>query len=328
MVPLLFGLIAAWLGLAPVTVWAHEKWFTDPSVHQVDWSLVLSSRTLIALSVAALFVLVFTLIERALGDPAWPRLPIFRDMAPGAMTLLAVQTAITLIFVAVQPALLAPNARIALTPFGYLIAGTEVLVAFTFITGLLDRVGAGALVALWLVCAVHFGLPEAVEQLLYVGIAAAVYIVGRTSQLAESPRPPFDPPQWGARAMMLLRVLSGVSFLSLGLIDKMWTPHMGLAFLQEYPHFNVLRLAGLQWATDDMFLLLAGCVETTVGALLISGRLTRVVILGMWLPFNLTVPFLPPEEMLGHLPIFGIMYMLLVYGSGSPSKHARLPTEE
>jgi hypothetical protein len=61
---------------------------------------------------------------------------------------------------------------------------------------------------------------------------------------------------------------------------------------------------------------------------LISGRLTRVVILGMWLPFNLTVPFLPPVEMLGHLPIFGIMYLLLVYGSGSPSRHARLPTEE
>jgi hypothetical protein len=32
--------------------------------------------------------------------------------------------------------------------------------------------------------------------------------------------------------------------------------------------------------------------------------------------------------MLGHLPIFGIMYLLLVYGSGSPSRHARLPTEE
>jgi uncharacterized membrane protein YphA (DoxX/SURF4 family) len=207
------------------------------------------------------------------------------------------------------------------------LAGTEVLVAFSFITGLLDRVGAVALVFLWLVCAVHWGLAEAMEQLLYVGIAVAVYIVGRTAPLAESPRPPFDSPEWGARAMLLLRILSGVSFLSLGLIDKTWTPHMGLAFLEQYPHFNVLRLAGLEWATDDVFVLLAGVVETTIGALLISGRLTRVVILCMWLPFNLTVPFLPPEEMLGHLPIFGIMYLLLVYGSGSPSRDARLPTE-
>jgi hypothetical protein len=96
----------------PASAWAHEKWFTDPSVHGLDWSLVLTSRTLIVLGVAVLFVALFTVLERAIGDPAWPRLPIFRRMASGAMTLLAVQTAITLIFVAVQPALLAPNLRI------------------------------------------------------------------------------------------------------------------------------------------------------------------------------------------------------------------------
>lgn len=35
----------------------------------------------------------------------------------------------------------------------------------------------------------------------------------------------------------------------------------------------------------------------------------------MWLPFNLTVPFLPPQELLYHLPFFGIMYFPLVHGS-------------
>jgi len=41
-----------------------------------------------------------------------------------------------------------------------------------------------------------------------------------------------------------------------------------------------------------------------------------VVFLGMWLPFNVGVPFLPPQELLGHLPILGIMYVLLVHNSG------------
>jgi hypothetical protein len=35
----------------------------------------------------------------------------------------------------------------------------------------------------------------------------------------------------------------------------------------------------------------------------------------MWLPFNITIPFLPPEELLWHLPFFGIMYFLLVHGA-------------
>lgn len=74
---------------------------------------------------------------------------------------------------------------------------------------------------------------------------------------------------------------------------------------------------GLSWFSDDTFILAAGIVEATIGVLLVSGVLTRVVILAMWLPFNASIPFLPPEELIGHLPIFGIMYVLLVHGSGS-----------
>ncbi|HEX3244398.1 MAG TPA: hypothetical protein VHX16_03235 [Chloroflexota bacterium] len=328
MARLFIALVSAALALAPAPAKAHEKWFVDQSSHPVDWSLVLSSRTLIAIGVALVFVAIFTLLQRAIGNPDWPRLPIFHRMAPGAMTLLSVQTAIALISTAVQPALLAANLHLPSTTLGYTLAALEVLVAFSFITGLGDRIGASALALLWLACAVLFGLPDALEQLLYIGIAVAIFVIGRTAPLAELPRPPFSSPEWGPRALMILRVISGVSFLCLAIMDKIWTPGLGLAFLQEYPHFNVLRLAGLEWATDDLFVFLAGIVETTIGALLISGRLTRVVILGMWLPFNLTVPFLPPVEMLGHLPIFGIMYLLLVYGSGSASEHARLPTEE
>ncbi len=28
----------------------------------------------------------------------------------------------------------------------------------------------------------------------------------------------------------------------------------------------------------------------------------------MWVPFNLGIPFLPLQELLGHLPIFGIVW--------------------
>jgi len=63
-------------------------------------------------------------------------------------------------------------------------------------------------------------------------------------------------------------------------------------------------------------LLGAGVVETAAGLALLSGYLTRVVILVLLVPFNLTVPFLPAEELIGHLPIFGILYVLLVHGAG------------
>ena len=60
------------------------------------------------------------------------------------------------------------------------------------------------------------------------------------------------------------------------------------------------------------------------GAALLSGYLTRVTILGLWIPFNLGIPFLPPEELIGHLPILATTYVLLVRGTaGVPA-----PTDE
>jgi uncharacterized membrane protein YphA (DoxX/SURF4 family) len=67
--------------------------------------------------------------------------------------------------------------------------------------------------------------------------------------------------------------------------------------------------------SDERFILAAGIFEFVIGALLISGLLTRVVIIAMWLPFNITIPFLPPQELVWHLPFFGIMYFLLVHGA-------------
>lgn len=81
---------------------------------------------------------------------------------------------------------------------------------------------------------------------------------------------------------------------------------------------------GWDWWTDYRFVIAAGVVEAAAGLLLMSGVLTRVVILVLLVPFNLTVAFLPPIELLGHLPIFGIMYVLLLYGSGAePHAHER-----
>jgi hypothetical protein len=36
----------------------------------------------------------------------------------------------------------------------------------------------------------------------------------------------------------------------------------------------------------------------------------------MWAPFHFGIPLLPSQELVGHLPIFGIMYLLPVHGAG------------
>jgi hypothetical protein len=102
--------------------------------------------------------------------------------------------------------------------------------------------------------------------------------------------------------------------------EKLLNVQLGELFLDEYPKFNVLGWAGVEWFTDARFVYLIGIIETMAGCALIAGFLPRLVILLLWIPFNLGIAFLPPQELIGHLPILAAMYVLLVRGTeGVPS---------
>jgi hypothetical protein len=98
----------------------------------------------------------------------------------------------------------------------------------------------------------------------------------------------------------------------------------GLAFVGDHPTLNFVHtVIGVPWFTDDLFVLLVGLTEATLGALLISGRLPRLVVLGMWAPFHLGIPLLASQELIGHLPICGVMYLLLVCEPALPGRAER-----
>ncbi len=89
---------------------------------------------------------------------------------------------------------------------------------------------------------------------------------------------------------------------------------MALAFLQTHPDFNVAALIGLPIG-DLEFVRIAGGVEVLFGLLLISGALPQVCVLVAGIPFNATLWFFGTDELVGHLPVYGAMLVLLVYGS-------------
>ena len=51
------------------------------------------------------------------------------------------------------------------------------------------------------------------------------------------------------------------------------------------------------------------------GLLLISGALPQAIVLIAGIPFNATLFFFGETELVGHLPIYGAMLLLLVWGS-------------
>jgi uncharacterized membrane protein YphA (DoxX/SURF4 family) len=301
------------------TVREHVEWFVDPSRYPVQWSLVLSWRTLLTVIASAVALGALYFAQRLLGDRHWPRLTFLPRMAIGAPTLLAVQAAIPLIYSGVQPVLLAPQLHLGRNPGGLFLGAVEVLIGFCFLTGIWDRIASALLVVLVLLGLFLFPPLDVLAQLHWVGIAVVIFAIGR--QAPEAGRPRRNARWWQAqvspeRAVVWLRVLTGAAIMAPALSEKIWNPSIAEAFLRQHPGFNFPHAyLWMTWMSDERFILAAGIFEFAIGALLISGLLTRVVIIAMWLPFNVTIPFLPPQELLWHLPFLGIMYFLLVYGA-------------
>ena len=58
-----------------------------------------------------------------------------------------------------------------------------------------------------------------------------------------------------------------------------------------------------------------GAIEVLFGLLLICGALPQAIVLIAGIPFNATLWFFGNTELVGHLPVYGAMLVLLVYGS-------------
>lgn len=311
--------IAACTALAPLTVFAHERWFVDEDRQTPpDWGALVSLPVLLALLSGVGVVALLAALQRWVGDPLWPRPPFLQRLEPSAAAILGVQVAITMIFMATRLKLFVPNIELPRTALGGLIAGITIVAAFSFITGVLTRTGALVTIGLVALALAFAPWHEVLEQVLFVGVALYLVAVGRGvvryDDRQEEDRFPFVD-RLLPHALVILRVAAGVSIITLAFTEKLINVDLGLAFLDEYPRFNIARELGVEWFTDRRFIYAAGIVECTAGIALLAGRLPRVVILALWIPFNLGIAFLPPEELIGHLPILSTMYVLLVRGS-------------
>src|SRR3977135_3378515 len=154
----------------PTAIPEHVDWFVDPARYPIQWNLVFSLRTLLAVVAALLAVAGLYAAQRLLRDPRWPRLPFFPRMAIGAPTLLAVQAAIPLIYSGVQPVLFAPQLHLGANPGGLLLGAVEALLGFFSLPGIWDRLPAAAVVGLVLLPFVLSPPLDVLSQLYWVGI--------------------------------------------------------------------------------------------------------------------------------------------------------------
>jgi hypothetical protein len=300
---------------------AHETWF-ELSRPPADWGFAGETATLLLLAAAVAVTLVVRLLARRRPGVDVPFLARLAPWMPFAVRL---HLAVSLIGLLSLGVYLSPAMDLEADLAGILLGANMAVVAILMATGWHAREAAWLLIALGPLGMLEFGVSPVLQRIDVLGLAVFVLCAGpgrwsADMELGVAREPSLDDQ---ARAVWALRVGAGVALIVVAFVEKLANPELALAFLEGHPELNVARELGLGWS-DLEFTRVAGAIEVLFGLLLISGALPQAVVIIAGVPFNASLWFFGVNELLGHLPVYGAMLVLLVYGSDRELR-ARVP---
>jgi uncharacterized membrane protein YphA (DoxX/SURF4 family) len=201
---------------------------------------------------------------------------------------------------------------------GYAILVMEGIAGVSVLLGLAIRAGAIVLVLLGIVAMQPFDFESVLEQVHILGIAIFLFLIGSgplSFDRIRGVRAPLRNANVPAAALGALRILMGFGIAYTGLTEKLLNPDLSRSLIERYPQIAIDRYVGVP---DTAFIWLAGTVELVIGLVIVSGQITRpVMALGAVL-FTVTLFVFGWLELLGHLPFFGIMFLLFIAPNADP----------
>lgn len=205
-------------------------------------------------------------------------------------------------------------------------------IGFFILFGLATRIAAtvGLIMYAWVLLAAN---PAVVIAMEYVPVLVALVILGsgRPSAddmlLAVASTPGsyygridpvhhlksfFDAPTAPLRRYVptILRVGMGITFVYLGLIEKLADPGRALLVVEKYDLTSVVPVDPGLWVVG------AGVTEIAVGLALIAGFFTRGAAALSFVLFTATLFGLPDDPVLAHVALFGMASAVFTLGSG------------
>jgi hypothetical protein len=296
---------------------AHETWFTEQRPGY-SWQFLTEPETLAVIALAIAVAVLWRWAARLLPSPELPFLAPLRLLGPWIPRLLGIHAGVSLLSQAATGTYLAPALELPAGFFGTTLAIVEAVTGIWLIAGFRIRPAAWLLAAAGPLGMLGYGVVPILERVDLLGIALFLGVLppddARPGGAVEA-----DPGRLAA-ALLGLRFLVGGALVVLAFTEKLARPELAIAFLDRYPAFNILQAAGLG-VSDSAFIRIAGGVELLFGLLIISGALPQVTVIAAGIPFNATLFFLGPSELIGHLPVYGAMLVLIVYGSDPSTAH-------
>jgi uncharacterized membrane protein YphA (DoxX/SURF4 family) len=301
---------------------AHEKWFHETESYNLRWDLFLLPLPLAFVGAVLLVTLAAWFIYRRLGRGFVPGPESFgtTDERRAALyglipAILGIHVAVPLLVSGVQGQLFTPNNQLP-GVWMYVFGLAQTGIALAFFYGGLTRFAAVALAALWFLGIFIVGLEPMLESSMYLGFAAFFFLAGRGPiSIDRLLLPRLEPSaQLMSKAVPALQIGLGLSLVFVAFTEKFANIPLASAFLEKYP-LNFTAALGIPMS-NETFILCAGAVELLVGLWILFGIFPREIILIAWIPVNLTLTVFNWTELIGHLPIYGTLAVLLVWSPG------------
>lgn len=298
---------------------AHVRWFVDGSAEVESFRPfgITDIEVIVWIGIAVALVATSVVLDM--------RLPTVRIVDTKTrhdfIEILRVFTGMSMLLTAYEGAIVAPHLE-AFGAFGTALLFAQAGIGILLIANKFVRHAAILMLLLHMGLAIKFGLLAAAEYLIMVAIAVFLLINHLpTAELRERFKP---------YSVDLLRILTGISLITLGVSEKLVGAMMAEAFLGFY-QWNFMQALGLDFFTDRLFVLSAGVIEVVFGVIMVLGTTTRLNVLAFSVVlFASNVLFLiqgqneaAMVEFIGHMPVIGVALILLLLGSGQRLKVTR-----
>lgn len=288
----------------------HQTWFVDhPDSYPLDWSALTSPLTAVAIAAAFAVAALWRVAARQVPTPEIAALRPLSRLVPWVPRLLAAHLGLSLLLLTLRGNVLDPSVQAGEGLVGAALLAPQLLAGALLLAGVAVRAAAWGVVAAGPVLVVLHGPGSLLICAVLVGVA--LFLVFVPPQRSEGGRARFETDQLRVAALAL-RVGAAVSLISLAVVEKLANPAMGAAMLEQQPVLNLLAPLGVSAAH---FVVFAGAVELLFGLLVLSGATPQVVGLVAAVPFTATLALFGTTELIGHLPVYGVLLVFVVMGS-------------
>ncbi|MCU1289457.1 MAG: hypothetical protein JWN60_1686 [Acidobacteria bacterium] len=302
-------------------VFAHEKWFHETETYGLRWDLFFRPLPLALFGAVLLLTIAAWFYWRKRGKGFVPGPENFgttdnrRSALYGLIpAILGIHLAVPLLVSGVHGELFTPNNKLP-GVWMYALGLAQTGIALAIFYGALTRIAAVALAVLWFAGIFLFGLEEMLESATYLGFAAFFFLAGRGPiSIDRLLLPKLEPSaELMKKAIPALQTGLGLSLVFVAFTEKFANIPLASAFLERYP-LNFTSALGVPMS-NETFILCAGAVELLVGLWILFGIFPREIILIAWVPINLTLTVFNWSELIGHLPIYGTLAVLLIWST-------------